>query len=298
MNGTVAVRQPPGRAAYETARDAVKQFLADKAPRLGAALAFYTTLSLSPLLLVVIAIAGLVLDQAAAQARVVDQIRDLVGADGAKAVEAMLASASSPHGGALAIAVGVAVLVVGATGVFAQLQDALNTIWGVEPKTHSGFRAMLQDRLLSFAAVCGLAFLLLVSLVFSAALHTLSGVFGKEPTVFLQVLDVLVSYLLTTAMFAMIFKLLPAVRPAWSDVWAGAGVTGALFLLGKFLIGLYLGRAAVGSAYGAAGSFVVLLVWVYYSTQILLFGAELTRVFANRFGSGLGAARAGGEVQP
>jgi membrane protein len=262
----------------------------DKAPRLGAALAFYTTLSLSPILLIVVFLSGWIFGDDVARHQVVSQLRDLTGDEGASAVEMMMASAWSAASGPLAAAVAVGTLVVGATGVFAQLQDALNDVWGVEPKASVGLWGLLKDRLLSFAMICGLAFLLLVSLVFNAALSAVGGyVSGLIPSwsYVLQIVNALLSFFITFVLFAMIFKLLPEAKVAWSDVWIGAGITAVLFGVGKYLIGLYLGRGAVGSAYGAAGSFVVLLLWVYYSTQILLFGAEFTQLYADRYGWGI-----------
>jgi membrane protein len=209
-------------------------------------------------------------------------------------VESILAkSAASKHGGIVATIVGIVTLLVGATGVFAQLQDALDTVWNVKPdQTPSGIWGTVKDRLLSFAAIGAMAFLLLVSLVFSAVLSGIGDrLFGPGETagVWMRLGNVVLSLLLTTAMFAMVFKLLPHARPDWHDVWIGAAVTAVLFNVGKYLIGLYLGNASVGSTYGAAGSFVVLLFWIYYSTQILLFGAEFTQVYSLKFGAGLRA---------
>ncbi|MFL5330728.1 MAG: YihY/virulence factor BrkB family protein [Gemmataceae bacterium] len=274
---------------YRLFRDAIVKFFWDKAPRLGAALAFYTALSLSPLLLIVIAIAGVVFGADAARGEISTQVHSLVGEEGAKAVEAMLQNNQSQARGLLATIIGLGTLIVGATGVFAQLQDALDSIWGQPPgQAGVGLWAMLWDRVLSFSMVCGLAFLLLVSLVFSAIITGLGDAINSwfpDAALWMQALNAVMSFLLTAAMFAMIFKLLPHARPAWSDVWFGSLITAGLFTVGKALIVVYLGRAAVGSAYGAAGSFVVLLVWIYYSTQILLFGAELTAVYSSRHGT-------------
>jgi membrane protein len=193
-----------------------------------------------------------------------------------------------------AIVVGVVTLLVGATGVFAQLQDALNTVWKAEPLSTYGVWGFLKDRLLSLSMILGLGFLLLVSLVLNAGLSALgtyaAGLFPTNWTVILHVFNLLLTFGVTLTMFAMIFKFLPAVKVAWPDVWAGAGMTAVLFIVGKYLIGLYLGMTAVGSSYGAAGSFVVLLLWIYYSTQILLFGAEFTQVYATRVGHGFSAS--------
>lgn len=275
-------------------KDAGLEFWKDKAPRLGAAIAFYTALSLSPLLVVVIGIAGLIFGDEAARGEIAHQITNLVGKEGAEAVEVMLASRTRSDG-IFATVVGLIMLFVGATGLFAQLQDALDTIWGVEAKqtektsTTRDILGVIWDRALSFSLVCGMAFLLLVSLVVSALLTAFAGWLNSwfpESAVLLGLINLVLTLAFTSAMFGMIFKILPHVRLAWTDVWVGAVVTAGLFTLGKYLIGLYLGQAAIGSAYGAAGSFVVLLVWVYYSTQILLFGAELTYVYATRLGAG------------
>jgi membrane protein len=265
----------------------VKEWSDDKAPRLGAALAYYTVFSLVPLLVIIIAMIGLFLGQEAAQSYILDQIGSMVGQQSAAAIKDMLQRASQPASGLLATVVAGATLLFGASGLFGQLQDALNTIWGVEPKPDRGLWGMIQDRFLSFMAVLGTAFLLLVSLVISAALAAFGKWFGgilPAPEVVLQVINFVVSVAVITMLFAMIFKLLPDARIAWRDVWIGAAMTALLFTIGKFLIGLYLGKSDVGSAYGAAGSLVIVLLWVYYSSQILLFGAEFTQVYANTSG--------------
>lgn len=275
--------------------DAAKKFLADSCTRLAAALAYYTALSLSPLLLVVVAIAGAVFGRDAARAELVTQFEKLVGADGAAFVGQLLSTAS-PARGVWAGLAATAALLFGASGVFAELQAALNVIWKVPGRTPAeGIFAIVKERLLSFSLVCGTAFLLLVSLASSAAIAGLNawagGWLGDWETA-ATILHFVVGYALTSALFAMIFKWLPDTRLAWSDVAAGAVATAGLFSLGRYLIGLYLGTAAVGSAYGAAGTFVVLLVWIYYSTLILLFGAELTFVYATRYGRGPRSAKA------
>jgi membrane protein len=277
-------------SAWPLLKDTATQFWAHKGPRLGAALAFYTALSLSPTLLVVVAIAGAVYGDEAARGELAVQMQGTVGEEGAKAIESMLANTKAQGKSTLMTVIGVATLLVGASGLFAQLQEALDTIWDVKPEqTGSGIWAMVKDRLVSFSVVCGLAFLLLVSLVLSAALTAANTwMADRLPVggVGLQIGNQALTFVLTAALFAIIFKVLPHARPAWSDVAVGAVLTAALFTLGKYLIGLYLGQAAPGSAYGAAGSFVVLLLWVYYSTQILLFGAEFTQMYAHRHGTG------------
>lgn len=281
------------RMIWELVKESGKEFVADKATRLSAALAFYTALSLAPLLLVVIGIAGLAYGEQAARGEIAVQLQNFIGDEGAKAVQTMLAKSASHGSGVVATVVGVVTLLVGATGVFAQLQDALDSVWNVKPdQTPGGIWATVRDRLLSFSMICGMAFLLLVSLVMSAVLSGLGDAFERwlpYSSVWMGAANVVISFVITTVMFAMIFKLLPHARPAWSDVWVGAAITALLFAVGKYLIGLYLGRASVGSTFGAAGSFVVLLFWIYYSSLILLFGAELTQVYAVRHGSGVKA---------
>ena len=272
-------------------RQTISAFIADKCPRLGAALAFYSALSLSPLLLVVIAIAGWVFGRKAAAGEIFHQIRDLVGDQGAEVIESMLASQQKDNAGTIAALTGAVLLIVGATGLFAELLDSLNSIWNVEPtkdeSTAHSIWSSVRDRLLSFALVCILALLLLVSLVFSASMHALkdySETWFPNGTHWLALFNLLISFAMTAVMFAMIFKILPRRKPTWSTACIGAAITAVLFTIGKYLIGLYLGRMAVGTPYGAAGSFVVLLVWIYYSTQILLFGAEFTKVYSCRPG--------------
>lgn len=274
-------------------KDTSAKWSADKAPRLGAALSYYTVFSLVPLLVMTIAIAGLVFGKEAAQQAIMTQMESLVGPQSAAAVKQMLDIAQKPSSGLVASVIALATLLLGASGVFAQLQDALNTVWGVEPKAGRGVWGAIKDRFFSLVAVLGTGFLLLVSLVLSAALAAFGKVFtgwlpGHESL--LHGIDFAVSFGVITLLFAMMFKLLPDAKIAWRDVWIGAGLTSVLFTIGKFAIGLYLGKAEVGSAYGAAGSLVILLVWVYYSSQILLFGAEFTAVYANRYGSHIVAA--------
>jgi membrane protein len=279
------------RTAWDTIKQTAAEFVNDKCPRLGAALAFYTALSIAPLLLVVLGIAGLAFGPDAARGEIARQLSDLLGREQAEVVESMIAKSSSTQGGVVATVVGIVTLLVGATGVFAQLQDALDTVWNVKPdQTPGGIWATVKDRLLSFAMIGLMAFLLLVSVVFGAVLAGLGHVFEQwlpYSSVWLRLGNCVLSLAVTTVMFAMAFKLLPHARPAWRDVWIGAVLTAVLFNVGKYLIGLYLGRASVGSTFGAAGSFVVLLFWIYYSTQIVLFGAEFTQVYALKFGSGL-----------
>lgn len=253
------------------------EFSEDKVPRLGAALAYYTVFSIAPLLLIVIAIAGLAFGQEAAQGKIFQQLDGLLGANTAKGVQDMVRNASKPKSGTIATIAGIVTLILGASGVFGQLKDALNTIWDVPPKKAKGIWGFLKGRFLSAAMVFGIGFLLLVALVIDAAI---SAVLPE-----LQVVQVIVSLAVVTVLFAAIFRVLPDLKIEWHDVWLGAAFTSVLFVLGKFALGMYLGRSAVGSTYGAAGSLVVLLLWVYYSAQILLFGAEFTQVYARSHGS-------------
>ena len=259
----------------------------DRAQRLGAALAFYTLFALAPGLVVLIPLTGVFLGPQAARGHVVGQIELLTGRAGAQAIEAMIVSAGEEGAGVTVIAV--ITLVFGLWFVFGELQDALNTIWGVMPRPDRGFLVIVRERFLSFALVVGIGFLLLVSLAISAWLAALGELFAHllpAPAVVLEVVDAVISLCVTTFLFGMIFKVLPDVYVAWRDVWLGAALTSLLFTLGKVVIGLYLGRATIGSAYGAAGSLVVILLWVYYSAQILFFGAEFTKVWTRRRGAG------------
>ncbi len=261
----------------------------DYAPSMGAALSYYTLFSLAPLLIIVIAIAGLVFGQEAAQGAIVVQLRDILGQEGAVAVESLLKSAREPVHGVVATLVGIALLLVGATAVFAELQSALDRIWRVpEPIKESGIWPLLRTRLLSFGLVFGLGFLLIVSLVVSTALDVAgrwwAGWFVGWAEI-LQLANFSVSVGIFTLLFAMIFKTMPRARIPWRDVWTGAAVTAFLFAIGKSVIGLYLSRSSLASGFGAAGSLVVLIAWVYYSAQIFLFGAEYTWIYSNFRGS-------------
>lgn len=260
----------------------------DKAARLAASLAYYTVFSIPPLLIITLAIAGQVFDAEQAQDRLVGQIIGLVGADGARAIEDMIENADKPGESIPATIISVVILLFGASGVFGQLQEALNTIWEVAPKPGRGILGTITDRFFSFTMVLGIAFLLLVSLIVSAGLAALDEfVVGLLPgmELVMQIVSLLISFGVTAVLFALIFKIVPDVEVAWRDVWIGAPVTAALFEIGKFAIGYYLGNSAPASTFGAAGSLVVILLWVYYSAQILFLGAEFTQVYANKYGS-------------
>ena len=264
----------------------------DYAPSMGAALSYYSLFSIAPLLLIVIGIAGAAFGEEAARGAIFGQLQGLIGADSAKAVEAMLQAADKPKQGLVSTIIGVAILVLGAMTVFGELQNALDRIWRAPARTQtSGLWNLLRTRLLSFGMILGVAFLLMVSLVLSAALAALGKWWGPAFGVLAHGVDILVSFGLVTVVFALIYRFIPRVHVAWHDVWLGAAVTSLLFAIGKFLIGLYLGKASVASTFGAAGSLVVLMIWVYYSAQIFLFGAEFTWVYAHRLGSRRGEPR-------
>lgn len=269
-------------------KEAASDWVEDKATQQGAALAFYSVLSIAPLLIISLSVAAMVFDEQAARGQLVSEMGGLVGSEGAEAAETMLDSADQPEQGTFAAVVGIVMLLFGASGVFGQLQDSLNTIWEVRPKPGGGMWQLIRSRFLSMGMVLGTGFLLLVSLVLSSAISGLGSYLqdrwpGMETL--WHVLNFAVTMAVVTLLFALIFKYLPDAQIAWSDVWVGAILTAVLFAVGKLLIGLYLGKASVGSAYGAAGSLVVLLLWIYYSSLILFFGAELTQVYARRFGS-------------
>lgn len=275
------------RTLWHLIKEAAADWSHDRAPRLGAALAYYTVFSLVPFLVVVIALIGLVLGQEAAQSAILSHIATMVGDQSAAAIKDMIRRADQPSTGLVATVLAVVTLLFGASGVFGQLQDALNTVWGVEPKEGRGVWGFIKDRFLSFVAVLGTGFLLLVSLLLSSALAAFGNWFSgllPLPEALLHLFNFALSFVVVTGLFALIFKVLPDAKVAWRDVWVGALLTAALFTIGKYALGLYLGKSNVASAYGAAGSLVLILLWVYYSAQILLYGAEFTQVYANRLG--------------
>ncbi len=265
--------------AIDLIRKTYSEWSQDKAPRLGAALAYHAIFSIPPLVVILLGVLGLVYHGDAAGA-LQAQLSALAGERTAAAIMETGRQQTS-GGGMLAVLVGIVLLLVGASGVFGELQDSLNTIWDVQPKEKTGILETIRNRFLSFVMVLGVAFLLLVSLVFSAAISLVSkSLPGGEA--FVHILELAISFAVTTLLFALIFKVLPQARIAWRDVWIGALATAALFTIGKFAIGLYLGKATIGSTYGAAGGVVVIIVWVYYSAQLLFFGAEFTQVYARR----------------
>jgi membrane protein len=253
-----------------------------EAPRLGAALAFYTILSLSPLVILVVAVAGLIFSRSAAQTHLLSQVQAMIGPEGGKAVETMLMSAHKPAAGILGTIVGILSLLFGASGVFTELRSALNVVWEVEPEKTSGLLSFLRERFFSFGMVLSVGFLLLVSLILSTVLAAIGKFFGgllPVPSQFLAVINFCVSYVGVALLFALIFRYVPEAKVRWRNVWNGALITGLFFTIGKTLIGLYLGKSSLGSTYGAAGSVIVVIVWVYYSAQIFFFGAELTHAY-------------------
>jgi membrane protein len=272
----------------QVAKETGLKWWRDDTFRLGAALAYYTIFSLAPVVLIVVFVAGLVFGQETARRQLLEEIRNTVGAPVSRAIEATVTSENTISGDLLATAVSVVVLLIGATTVFAELQSALNNVWGVRARS-GGVWDLVKVRFWSFTVVLGIGFLLLVSLVISAALAALVELFpwAASGAWLWRLVNGLLSFGLITLLFALIYKILPDVAIAWSDVWIGAALTALLFTVGKYLIGLYLGRSSWVSAYGAAGSLVVVLVWVYYSSQILLFGAAFTQVYARRSGKPL-----------
>jgi membrane protein len=281
--------------SFRLIKETIAEWNEDNVPLLAAALAYYTVFSLAPLLLIAIAIAGSIFGEEAARGEIIGQIQGFVGKDGAEAIQAMIENARQPDsGGTVATVVGVVILLFGASGVFGQLQAALNTIWGVKPKPGRNVKNFIQSRFLSFAMVLVIGFLLLVSLLLSAILVAIANYFGNLLPGFVfvaQLLNFSISFGVITLLFASIYKFLPDVKIPWKNLWIGAGVTALLFNFGKYLIGLYLGNSSISSTYGAAGSLVVILIWVYYSAQILLIGAEFTQVYSKYRGRPISPAK-------
>src|SRR5262245_36858118 len=276
------------RGVWPLLKDSCSAWLADDVPSLGAALAFYTIFSVTPVVIVVTAIAGLVFGREAAQGEILRQIQAVVGYAGATTIQTVIQSANSPTLGSIAGTLGIGAVLLGASGAFLELQNALNKIWRVNPRTESLWVGMIRKRFLSFGLVLGTGFLLLMSLALSAALAVAGGFVGyllPAPAFLFDFASSLLSFGIITVLFGMIFKVLPGTKITWRDVWVGAAVTSLRFTLGKMLIGFYLGKSSLASAYGAAASLVIVLVWVYYSSQILLLGAEFTRIYANKYGS-------------
>jgi membrane protein len=276
------------KTVYKLLKATYHEWSKYKVPRMGAALAYYTIFSLAPLLVIAISVAGIAFGDEAVQGEIVGQIQGVIGLGAARAIQTMIQSAHKPGNQIFASILGLVVLFIGASGVFNEMQDNLNEIWGVDTTAKTGIWNLIKARFLSFGMVLGIGFLLLVSLVLSAFLagvtKYVSG-FLPVPEAVLHLGDMLFSIFFITVLFAMIFRILPDVRIPWSDVWVGAGMTAILFTIGKFLIGFYIGKSVTASAYGAAGSLVVIVAWIYYCAQLLYFGAEFTKVYATACGS-------------
>lgn len=276
------------KSIWNLLKASVSAWSEDKSPRLGAALSFYTIFAMPPLFMIAIFIASLVFDAESVRTQMFSEVGGLIGKKSAEAIQAAMAAQYDTHKGLMASVIAIGTLIITATGLFIELQDALNTIWRVETKPGHGVMGFIRIRLMSFAMVVGIGFLLLVSLIVSAGLAAATKyISGLLPAIgaVSEISSDVVSFAVITVLFAMIFKVLPDVRIAWRDVWVGGAVTSLLFTGGKFLLGWYLGRSTTISAYGAAGSVVLILLWVYYSAQILFFGAEITKVYARRFGA-------------
>jgi membrane protein len=289
-----AAKKPAALGLWQLAKKSIAAWSDDYASSMGAALAYYTLFSLAPLLLLVIAVAGLAFGADAARGQVVAQLGGLIGTDGAAAVQGLLKSASEPAKSTVASIVSFVMLIIGATSIFAELQSDLDRIWCAPGVIKSvGIWGMLRTRLLSFGLIVSIGFLLLVSLVVSAGLAAMGtwwGAWFGGWVITLQIVNQVVSLIFVTILFALMYRILPSVRVAWHDVWYGAVATSVLFTIGKFAIGMYLGKAGVASGFGAAGSIVALLVWVFYSAQIFLLGAEFTWIYAHNHGSKIGEA--------
>jgi membrane protein len=287
QTGSRSSRKP--QSLWQFAKTVVTQWLEDQPFQLASSLSYYTLFSLAPLLIIAIAVAGLVFGREAAQNQVVETLRGLIGQDSAKAVQDMIQNASNkPKTGVISTILGVVALLFGAGGVVGQLQTSINMIWGVAAKSGQGVWGIIRTRFLSFAMVLAVGFLLLVSLAITAFVAGLSQVMGSllgGAKIIAHVSELVVSFGLVTVLFAMIYKFLPDVQIRWRDVWIGAALTSVLFTIGKFLIGLYLGTSGVTSIFGAAGSLITVLLWVFYSALIFFLGAEFTQVYATHYGS-------------
>jgi membrane protein len=270
-------------------KQTANEWIEDKAPQLGAALAYYTVFSLAPMILVLLAVVGVLFrdDPAGAWSKITEQLSYFLDQSAVQVVQDIARNASAPAKSTWASAIGIGLALFGATGVFGQLQDALNTIWGVKPKPGAGIWGFVRSRFLSFAMLAGICFLLLVSLVIEALLkafsHYVQAALPGGLTIAISVY-LIFDFVVVVAVFGMIFKVLPNARTRWRDVWIGAALTAFFFLLGKWALGFYFSSGTAASAYGAASSLITMLLWIYYSSQILLFGAEFTQVYANRFG--------------
>jgi membrane protein len=289
------------REAWTLLKQTLAEWNEDGVPHLAAAIAYYTAFALAPVLVIAMAVAGLAFDSAQVRVQILLQMREMLGPDGAELVGTMLDAASKRGQSWRALVVGLAAIVLAASGLFGELQYALNRVWDVAPRPGRGLLGLLQDRFLSFTMVLGSGFLLLVSLVLSAALAAVGSYVGgllPQWATLLQVANFTLGFAMTTVLFGMIYKVLPDVQLRWRDVALGAAVTAALFTVGRLLIGIYLGRSSVGSAYGAAGSLAIILLWVYYSAQVLMLGAEFTQVYTRWRGRWVAPTPGAEEVTP
>jgi membrane protein len=276
------------KQAISLAKETYNKWSEHQAPRLGASVAFYSVLSFAPLLVLLTAVIALVFGQQSAQGALINEAKQLIGDRGAETAESLLKNAQKPSSGIFASVVAFATLLFGASGVFTELQDALNVIWESTAQTAAGFMGMIRQRLFSFGMVLSIGFLLLVSLLLSTGLTYIGHSFGElvpMPPFILQAINFVVSFTVITVLFGLMFKYVPAAKVSWRDVGIGAVGTALLFTIGKQLLGLYLGKASVGSTYGAAGSLVAVIVWIYYSAQIFFFGAEFTHAYAQAYGT-------------
>ena len=276
------------RPVWDLLSETYKEWRKDNAQTLGAALAFYTTFSMAPLLIIIIAIFGVILGKETVQVEILKQAQELIGAQGAAAVKMMIGAAYRPGAGLPATIIGILVILVGSTSALVMLTHSLNLIWGARLNSKAPIWTLIKERLLSFVKILVIGLLLVLSLLLSIVLSFLTGFFQNllpVPPFFIEVCDFVFSFLLITLLFAVVYKVLPVVKIAWTDVWVGSAITALLFTLGKFLFGMYLARSSIRSAYGAASSLAIILMWVYYSAQIFLIGAEFTQVYANRYGS-------------
>ena len=281
-------KRPPARPVWDLLSETYQAWRQDNAPTLGAALAFYTTFSLAPLLIIVIAIFGVILGKETVQVEILRRATELIGPQGAGAVKMMIEAAYRPGSGLPATLIGILVMVIGSTSALVMLTHSLNLIWGAKTNPKAPILNLIKERLMSFVMILVIGFLLVLSLLLSLILSFLTGFVQNlvsVPVFFMQMAGLVFSFLLITLLFALVYKVLPDVEIAWADVWVGSAITAILFTLGKFLFGLYLARSAISSAYGAASSLAIILMWVYYSAQIFFIGAELTRAYANRYGS-------------
>ena len=289
------------KVVWNLLKDTAAEWSRDEAPRLGASLAYYAMFSLAPLLIIAVAISGLVFGRVAATDQIVGQIQGLVGEDTAMTIQTMIAKSNQPATSIFATVIGLVALLFGASGVFGELKHSLNAIWDIEPGPKRGVWATMKAKFFSFSMVLGTGFLLLISLVINAGLAGIDNIVtGLLPdwVVITQIFNFIISTTIITVLFVLIFKYVPEAKIAWADVWVGALATALLFTLGKALIGLYIGYSSLSSTYGAAASLVVILLWVYYSAQILFFGAEFIQVYANTYGSRIRSTSTGKITNP